>query len=70
MIIINKIAITIFLDIIIYIYNDINDFNETIKDILENYDIYYDKIYGNFDENLYYDYIKENINKILERCVF
>jgi hypothetical protein len=55
----------LFLKKYLYIYNDANDFNKIIKDILENYEIYYDTIYKDFDKNIYNDYIKENINKII-----
>jgi len=45
--------------------NDMNDLNHYIDVILENYDYYYDQIYGDFDPQLYYKYIKDNVDKII-----
>ena len=49
----------------IIICNDFNDISTYIGEILNNYDSYMEKIYGNFDEKKYYSYIKMNFNKIL-----
>ena len=49
----------------LYIYNDPKEFNILIHDILENYHEYYNRIYSNFDENKYYNYIKKNIDIII-----
>lgn len=49
----------------LYIYNDPKEYNVLINDILENYNEYYNRIYKNFDENIYYNYIKKNIDIII-----
>jgi hypothetical protein len=57
----------LFLNKFIIICNNQEDFLTYINEILNNYDSYYDKIYGNFDEeyNNYISYIKENIDNLL-----
>ena len=45
--------------------NNMDDLNHYIDVILENYDYYYDQIYGDFDPQLYYKYIKDNVDKII-----
>ena len=57
----------LFLKDYIIICNDTNDFKTKIKDILKNYDLYYNKIYGNYDSicKKYYEYIKNNLDKII-----
>lgn len=57
----------LFLNKFIIICNDNKDFSLYIEEVLKNYDSYYNKIYGNFEEdyNNYILYIKENIDKIL-----
>jgi hypothetical protein len=48
----------------IIICNDQSNFKLYIEEILNNYDKYYNKIYGNFNENEYILYIKNNLNKL------
>ena len=54
----------IFLKDYIIICNDDNNFSEYINEILINYEHYFHKIYDNFNETKYYNYIKMNIDKI------
>jgi hypothetical protein len=49
----------------IIICNDQKNFKLYIEEILNNYDKYYNKIYGNFNENEYILYIKNNLKKLL-----
>jgi hypothetical protein len=55
----------LFLKDYIIIANDINHFKEYVDEILSNYEVYYNKIYENFDINSYNNYIKENIDMFL-----
>ena len=57
----------LFLNKFIIICNNEEDFPTYINEILDNYDSYYEKIYGNFEEeyNNYILYIKENIDNLL-----
>jgi hypothetical protein len=55
----------LFLKDYIIIANDINHFKEYVDEILSNYDIYYNKIYGNFDIESYHKYIKQNVDMFL-----
>lgn len=55
----------IFLKKYIIICNNLNDLSNYIMEILNNYDYYYHKIYNQFVENDYYNYIKKNIEKII-----
>ena len=51
----------------IIIFNDINDLNYIINDILENYNCYYNTLFKNFEKKIddYNNYIKTNLDKIL-----
>jgi len=57
----------LFLNKFIIICNNNIDLPLYINEVLNNYDNYYDKIYGNFDKdyNDYISYIKENIDILL-----
>ena len=55
----------LFLKDYIIICNDLDNLVEYTYEILYNYEFYYNKIYGNFDEDGYYLYIKSNIDKII-----
>ena len=55
----------LFLSKYIIICNDNNNLQNYIEEILNNYNKYYDKIYGNFNENDYIEYIKTNLNKFI-----
>ena len=55
----------LFLKDYIIICNDLNFIDEYISEILNNYEYYFNKIYNNFDEDKYYQYIKDNIDKII-----
>jgi hypothetical protein len=61
----------LFLKNYIIICNDLDNLVEYTCEILHNYDFYYNKIYGNFDEDSYYLYIKHNIDQIIQHgtCV-
>jgi len=48
----------------IIICNDNNEIISKVKEILKNYDYFYDKIYGNFCYNKYVKYIEKNIEYI------
>ena len=55
----------LFLKDYIIICNDLDNLVEYTSEILYNYEFYYNKIYGNFDEDKYYLYIKNNIDQII-----
>jgi hypothetical protein len=55
----------LFLKDYIIICNDLDNLVEYTYEILYNYEFYYNKIYGTFDEDKYYLYIKSNIDKII-----
>lgn len=57
----------LFLNKFIIICNNQEDFSIYINEILNNYNSYYDKIYGDFEEQYkdYILYIKENIDNLL-----
>ena len=59
----------LFLNKYIIIYNDIDDnidnLNNHVNDILLNYDYYYNKIYSEFNIEEYYNYIKNNVDKLI-----
>lgn len=55
----------LFLNKYIIIVNDLNDLNEYINDTTMNYTYYFNKIYGNFNESEYIEYIKHNVDKII-----
>lgn len=49
----------------IIVCNDINMFSTYIDEILNNYDVYYSKIYNNFNKQAYINYIKEHLDKFI-----
>ena len=57
----------LFLKDFIIICNNDNQIYDYITEVLNNYDYYFNKIYGNFDETNYISYIKNNLENILLR---
>lgn len=55
----------IFLNKYIIVCNNTDNLNNYINDILLNYDYYYNKIYSQFSNEQYYNYIKNNIDKLI-----
>lgn len=48
----------------IIICNNRNDFKKYIDEILNNYNYYFNKIYGNFKDTEYINYVKNNFDKL------
>jgi hypothetical protein len=57
----------LFLKDFIIVCNDDGQISDYINEVLNNYDYYFNKIYGNFNENNYISYIKNNLENILLR---
>jgi len=49
----------------IIICNDNKNFNQLIDEVLQNYNYYYNKIFNNFNNDNYNEYIKKNLDIIL-----
>ena len=49
----------------ILLFDNIDDLNETVNIVLDNYSNYYHKIFDNFNEKEYILYIKNHVNKFL-----
>ena len=54
----------LFIDKYILICKDMNNLNNCLNDLIDNYEYSYNRMYGNFDPNEYYEYIKKNVDKI------
>ncbi len=57
----------LFLKDYIIICNDDNQLYNYASEVLNNYDYYFNKIYSNFDEYNYINYVKKNLENILFR---
>ena len=55
----------LFLNKYIIICNNNDEFKKYIEEVLNNYDKYYENIYGNFNEKEYVEYIKNNLDKFI-----
>ena len=56
----------LFLNKYIIVCDDTHNLNNYLNDILLNYDYYYNKIYSQFSNEQYYNYIKNNIDKLID----
>lgn len=57
----------LFLKDFIIVCNDDNEIYNYTAEVLNNYDYYFNKIYGNFNEYNYINYVKNNLENILLR---
>ena len=61
----------LFINKYILVCNNMKDLNKNINDILTNYNYLFNKIYGDFNKEEYYQFIKENVDKlILEEVIY
>ena len=56
----------IFLKKYLFICNDPDDFTLEIQNILNNYDLYYNKIYGDFNPDIYINYLISCYDKLIK----
>lgn len=56
----------IFLKKYLFVCNDADEFTLKIQDILNNYDLYYTKIYGDFNKAEYQNYLLECYNQFVD----